>query len=292
MPAKLKKTAMHTTGSIDSMHLFKQVTRDTLSLHDSTKSKDSLQLADTATLVENNAIKTDSVVHKNIFAKDSTTTKDSSTNRYFEAYYHVRIFSDSLQSVCDSLFYSAEDSAFRLYKNPVVWSQESQIVGDTIYLYTQNEKPKRLYAFENGFIIQKVAPEFFNQVKGRTVNAYFKEGNIDYVRAKGNSESIYYAQDDSSKFVEANKATADIIDMYFENKKPQRVIFRVNLIGTSFPMRQLPDDMKLRGFNWHDAIRPKTKEELFYKNIIPKIISQPFILPKFFLFFKLKNMLL
>ncbi|HKC35303.1 MAG TPA: OstA-like protein, partial [Chitinophagaceae bacterium] len=42
----------------------------------------------------------------------SVNNKDSS-NRYFEAYRHVRIFSDSLQSVCDSLFYSFKDSTFR-----------------------------------------------------------------------------------------------------------------------------------------------------------------------------------
>ena len=43
----------------------------------------------------------------------SVNNKDS-TNRYFEAYRHVRIFSDSLQAVSDSLFYSFKDSTFRL----------------------------------------------------------------------------------------------------------------------------------------------------------------------------------
>src|SRR6266511_4258606 len=69
----------------------------------------------------------------------------SYTNRYFEAYNHVRIYSDSLQAVGDSLFYSGEDSVFRLFKEPIVWSRDSQITGDTIYLYTQNKKPKRMY---------------------------------------------------------------------------------------------------------------------------------------------------
>ena len=40
--------------------------------------------------------------------------KKDSTNRYFEAYRHVRIFSDSLQAVCDSLFYSFKDSIIPL----------------------------------------------------------------------------------------------------------------------------------------------------------------------------------
>ena len=43
------------------------------------------------------------------------TTKGADSSRYFLAFHHVRIYNDSLQSVCDSLFYSTKDSVFRLY---------------------------------------------------------------------------------------------------------------------------------------------------------------------------------
>ncbi|HKO81197.1 MAG TPA: OstA-like protein, partial [Chitinophagaceae bacterium] len=81
--------------------------------------------------------------------------KDS-TNRYFEAYRNVRIFSDSLQSVCDSMFYSFKDSIFRLYKDPVVWAQKSQITGDTILLFTKNKKADKVEAFENSFLVNRL----------------------------------------------------------------------------------------------------------------------------------------
>lgn len=196
---------------------------------------------------------------------DSSKAKqDSAKDRFIEAYYNVKIFSDSLQAVGDSLFYSSEDSAFRLFRNPVVWSRESQISGDTIYLFTLNKKPKRMYAFENAISVQKVGPDYYNQVKGRTINGYFTNGEIDYVRAKGNSESIYYAQDDSSKFVGVNQATSDVIDMYFADRQAQKVVFRSNLVGTSSPMRQIvSSEMRLRNFKWLDARRPKSKYELF-----------------------------
>ncbi len=204
-------------------------------------------------------------LNDSIRLNDSATAKnDSARDRYFEAYYHVKIYSDSLQAVGDSLFYSSEDSAFRLFKNPVVWSRESQVTGDTIYLFTQNKKPKRMYAYENALSIQQVGPNYYNQVKGRTLNAYFVNGDIDHVRTQGNSESIYYGQDDSSKFIGVNRATADVIDMYFVNREAQRVVFRNNLEGTTYPMRQMnPDDMRLRGFEWLDDRRPKTKYDLF-----------------------------
>ena len=74
---------------------------------------------------------------QNLDKKDT----DSSSDKFFEAYSHVRIFSDSLQAVGDSLFYSLKDSVFRLFKSPVTWSQENQLTGDTIYLYLKNKQP-------------------------------------------------------------------------------------------------------------------------------------------------------
>lgn len=201
---------------------------------------------------------------QNLIASDTTTNKNDSTDRFFEAYYHVRLFSDSLQAVGDSLFYSGEDSAFRLFKQPIVWAKESQITGDTIYLFTQNKKPSRMYVFENALTVNKVGTGYYNQIKGRTINGYFRNGNIDFMRAKGNSESVYYAQDEGNKFIGVNKATADIIDMYFEEKKPEKVVFRSNLVGTTYPMRQVNhEELRLRGFKWLEELRPKTKYELF-----------------------------
>jgi hypothetical protein len=70
--------------------------------------------------VSKDSIKTDTI--KTVKVVD--TKRRTVPNRYFEAFYHVRVFSDSVQSVCDSLFYSFKDSIFRLYKDPVVWSKE------------------------------------------------------------------------------------------------------------------------------------------------------------------------
>lgn len=190
--------------------------------------------------------------------------KDSSMNRFFEAWNHVRIFSDSAQAVCDSMFYAGTDSAFRLFRDPVLWSSDSQITADTIYMFTKEKRPDRLTAFFNGFIINKVGGNQFNQVKGNTVNARFNEGNIEYVRAKGRAESVYYAMDDEGGFVGMNRATSDAIDLFFENRQAKIVKFINDLKGVTYPMRQIPpSEDRLNGFNWQENRRPKTKYELF-----------------------------
>ncbi len=189
---------------------------------------------------------------------------EDSTDKFFEAYYNVKVFSDSLQAVGDSLFYSLKDSVFRLFKKPIVWAQENQISGDTIYLYIQNKKPERLYVFENSMAINKVDSSiYFNQLRGTTLNALFIDGKINTMRAKGNAENVYYATDEDKSFIGVNKSTADIIDVFFEDSKPQKVVFLRNLEGTTFPMRSTNhDELKIRGFKWHDELRPKSKYEL------------------------------
>lgn len=193
------------------------------------------------------------------------TKEDSARDRYFEAYYNVRIFSDSLQATTDSVFYSSMDSVFRLVTNPVVWSSNSQITGDTIYLYTKNKKPERLYVYENALVINGVdSSDFFNQLSGRTLNSYFDSGRINYIHVQGSAESVYYTQDDSRKFIGVDKSSCDIIDTYFKDQEPYKVIRRSDLKGTFYPMRQVNhEDLKLRGFNWQIEKRPKSKYELF-----------------------------
>jgi len=190
--------------------------------------------------------------------------KDSSTDKFFEAYSHVRIFSDSSQAIGDSMFYSPRDSAFRLFKNPVVWGQENQLTGDTIYLYLQNNKPQKARVFENSMAISHAGLDYYNQVGGKTMNAVFVDGKINFLRTKGSpAESVYYGQDDSGKFVGVNKSTSDVIDSYFTDGNIQKIVFRNKLDGINYPMGQVDHiGLRLRGFKWLDDKRPKSKFEI------------------------------
>ncbi|HEY6063335.1 MAG TPA: OstA family protein, partial [Chitinophagaceae bacterium] len=193
----------------------------------------------------------------------SINEKDS-TNRYFEAYRHVRVFSDSLQAVSDSLFYSFKDSTFRLFQDPVLWAKASQITGDTILVLTKNKKADRIKVFENSFMVNKIDPEVYNQIKSTRMDGYFKEGTIDSVRAAGFAECIYYIQDEDSAYTGINESKSDILDIYFGNQTLQKVVFRSSVTGTIWPMKQKdPKEMRLPNFRWLDNRRPKTKFELY-----------------------------
>ena len=211
----------------------------------------------------------DSLIKKptlEVLEKDTTINigRDS-VIRYFIAFHHVRIFNDSLQAVCDSLHYSSEDSMFRMFKDPLVFSNKSQISGDTIHLFTKNKKVDRVRVFDNGIIINELNSTMYNQIAGRTLNGYFKEGALDYMRVKGSpAESIFYPQDDDSAYTGMNRCKGDVIDVYFVDKNVNKVKFINDVDGILYPMRQIPDEQKnLKGIKWWESRRPKKKLELF-----------------------------
>ena len=196
-------------------------------------------------------------------------SKTDSTDRYLQAFYHVRIFSDSVQAVGDSMFYSFKDSVFRLYKDPIVWSKENQVTGDTILLFTKNKKADRFKVFENSFLVSKVQGDFFNQIKSSRMDGYLTDGSIDSVRARGFAECIYYIQNEDSSFTGVNQSSSDIMDIYFITDSTggrvlQRVVFRSAVKGTLWPIRaKTPEELRLQNFKWLDNRRPKTKYELY-----------------------------
>ncbi|MFT3911613.1 MAG: OstA-like protein [Ferruginibacter sp.] len=218
--------------------------------------------------------KKDTVVAPKMVNTNDTITKPTAINldkvskdsvRYFLGFHHVRIYNDSLQAVSDSMHYSTEDSTFKLFGHPVFWNDSTQVKGDTMYMYTENQKAKRLYVFFNAIAVNRTKEGLFNQMGGRTINAYFKDGTVDYIRVKGSpAESIFYPQDDDSAYVGLNRSKGDVIDIFFVKKELNKIKFINDVDGTLFPMRQIPEDQKyLKNFIWEDNRRPKNKLELF-----------------------------
>jgi len=190
---------------------------------------------------------------------------DRSTDsvRLFKAYHHVKIFSDSMQAICDSLVYASADSTFRLFKDPVLWARGSQISGDTILLYTKNQQPREVTVIENGFAASMDAEALFNQIRGNLLNGFFHEGSLERLRAKGSAESIYYLQDEDSSYFGLNHAKADAIWFFFLHKELKKVSWINGIEGVTYPFRQIPAEKKeLPGFKWRSALRPKSRAEL------------------------------
>jgi hypothetical protein len=133
-----------------------------------------------------------------------------------------------------------------------------------MFLYTENQEAKRLHVFNNATVVNRTTEGFYNQLAGKTINGYFVNGNLDYIRTKGSpAESIFYPQNEDSAYIGMNRSKGDVIDIYFVEKNINKIKFVNDVSGKLYPMKQVPDDQKrLVNFSWQFEKRPKNKFEI------------------------------
>jgi len=190
--------------------------------------------------------------------------QDSSLNKYFEAFHHVKVYSDSLQGVADSLFYSLEDSTIRLHHQPILWVNQNQITGDTIYMLLNNKKAEQLRILNNAMAISPVdSTDYYNQLKGNSMVVDFIDGKLHQMQTKGSAENIYFATDYDEKFIGVNHSNAQIISIDFENDEPVKIVFINQLTGKMTPLFEVPtSELKLNNFKWHIDLKPLSKFDI------------------------------
>lgn len=183
--------------------------------------------------------------------------------RLMRAYYGCRIFSNDFQSKCDSLSYSFQDSVIRLYKAPVIWSEENQLTSDSIAIFTKNRQTERMELYNSAFITSLVDSVRFNQIKGRSLKGYFRENKLYKIKIEGNGETIYFLAD-KNELIGVNHAKSSSIEIYVDKGKISEIYEYQNPDGKlDPPFLDPPETLKLPGFNWFDDIRPKKVSDIF-----------------------------
>jgi len=202
---------------------------------------------------------------------------DSTAPRFFVGYHHVRIWSDSLQGLCDSISYSERDSVMKMMGSPVAWSRESQITGDTILLYADSTKIKRIFVPNNALIVSRSGPEkaqLYDQVQGKTLNGYFKDGKLDYLVVFPAAEIIYYYKDDDEAYLGVDQGESERMKVFFRDGKIDKIIFIQEPKHTMSPLDKVSlPNMRLSRFQWLEDKRPKSKEELFENSPMRKLAN-------------------
>ena len=188
---------------------------------------------------------------------------DTQAYRYFKAYYDVRLYKSDLQGICDSLFYSFEDSIFRMYYDPVTWSDSSQMTADTITIHLKNEKIDRIYLLQRAFIASRSASVLYDQIKAKKITGYFEEDELKRMYAVGNCQSLYFGKDSDDAFVGANFAESARLWMYFRENSIHKIKFMDDPVATFTPMKSMTkSQLELENFEWREAERPMSRDDL------------------------------
>lgn len=189
-----------------------------------------------------------------------------SLDREIKAYYGVRFFRTDVQGVCDSLQFSSKDSILYLYKDPVLWNENQQILGDTITVYFNDSTVEMAHVRPNAFAIQDIDSAHYNQLKGRDLKAYFENKDIKHILIEGNAESIFYPEEKDKSMIGMNQTESSYLSMDFKDRKIERIKLWPRSVGKMVPIPDMqPNQGKLKDFEWHDYLRPLDKYDIFRK---------------------------
>lgn len=193
----------------------------------------------------------------------SSRASEIDTTRIMQSFEDVRIFKSDLQALADSMAFISKDSLFKLFKNPVLWSDTSQFKGDSIYIQMKNGSIDRIFLYQNAFIVTSSDLRFFNQIKGKIIIAYFVNSQLDRVKVQGNAESLYYVTEEEGAYLGLSKTICSEMLIYFKNNNVDQIKFFKQPNSDLTPMKDVINNPpQLDGFSWDYALRPKSLADL------------------------------
>ncbi|MCS6980939.1 MAG: hypothetical protein NZM65_01955 [Flavobacteriales bacterium] len=180
----------------------------------------------------------------------------------------VRFYLRDLQGVCDSLVFIVGDSLLNLYHRPILWSDSNQLSARFITIQLQQGRVHRLDMYEKALIISYEDSTIYNQLGALHIAGLFAQNNLEKVEAQGLAVSIYYPRKEDGRFMGANKAEAEQIWVWLDDRKAQRIRFEPRPSGTLLPMKQADHTgLRLQGFQWLPHLRPRNRADI-YRRIV------------------------
>ena len=184
--------------------------------------------------------------------------------REMRAFHKVRIYRTDVQGVCDSLVFSSKDTCLTMYEDPILWNAQQQLLGEEIRVYMNDSTIDWAHIQNQALSVEKIDSVNFNQVSGKEMKAYFKDGEMHQVDVLNSVRVVYYWMEKDSTLMGMNVSETSELSVFLENRKMKKMLMKPKTNGTFYPMDQLPSDkMKLDNFAWFDYVRPLNKMDIF-----------------------------
>ena len=196
--------------------------------------------------------------------------KVDSVNNIAKGIGNVRTWRRDAQAVADSMVYLTRDSVMKMYGRPFVWSGLSQVTGDSIRLFMKNGSVERALIGENAYMSQHLRKKYYNQMRGREVEAYFHEGEMDSVWTRGNAETIYFSENKDSIQTEQTHTQSSEILTQLENREVVRILLLGQTKGRTKPIFLVEEsDLVYPDFVWFPEGRPVDSLDIFRRTPTP-----------------------
>ena len=187
-----------------------------------------------------------------------------SVYREARAFHKVRVYRTDVQAVCDSLVFSSKDSCLTMYRDPILWNKQQQLLGEEIRVYMNDSTIDWAHIWNQALSVERIDSANYNQVSGKEMKAFFEDGKIRKVDVLNSVRLIYYPMESDSTLIGMVTAESSELNAFLEDMKLKTVVMKPKTNGVMYPMDQLPPaKMRLDNFGWFDYIRPLNKRDIF-----------------------------
>lgn len=183
--------------------------------------------------------------------------------REVRGYHKVRSYRTDVQSVCDSLVFNTQDSCITMYRDPIVWNAGQQVLGEVIKIYLNDSTIERIHVIDQTLSVEQIDSVHYNQVAGKEMISYFRDGEMYETWVQGNVYVDYYMFDDDSLMIGMNYTETSELKLFMKDRKMDKIWMPAST-GVIYPIVMIPPNrLYLSNFAWFDYIRPRNKEDIF-----------------------------
>ena len=205
-------------------------------------------------------------LHADTLMMETFNADTDSMYREVKAFRKVRFYRRDMQGVADSLVFTSVDSCLTMYHDPVIWSNNQQLLGEQIKVYMNDSTIDWAHIINQALSVEQVSVDsmLFNQVSGKEMKAFFRNKEMYKTQVDGSVRSVYYPMDSDSLLMGMNVAESSTLEVYLEHQKLERMIMKPKSTAEFYPMAQIPRaKSKLQAFQWLNYLRPVDKDDVF-----------------------------
>ena len=185
--------------------------------------------------------------------------------RVLRAFNQVRFYRNDVQGICDSLQLSEADTIINMYNHAVVWNLERQIFGDEINVHLNDSAADWATLPTGGFMAEHLGETYYDQLSGKKMKAWFEDKELRRLDVDGNVLVIMFPQEKDSTYNKMVNAESSFMRLNLKAKQEvDRITMWPEVSGRVTPLYLAKkSDMYLPQFQWYDALRPKTPDDIY-----------------------------
>jgi len=188
-----------------------------------------------------------------------------STWREVRAYNHVRAYRRDIQAVCDSMVFISKDSCMTMYKDPILWQEGQQLLGEEIKAWVNDSTIDSTHVIRQALSVERVDSMCYNQVTGALMRSFFVKGQMDRSIVEGNVLVNYFPFDEDSLMIGMVHAEGTLLQLFMGKKSVDQIKFIGQVDGCMHPLALIQPNVRyLENFQWFDYVRPVSKEDIFH----------------------------